>query len=106
MATKVQQKSDKITPFGGINFVMDKFDAYLGTEIDSFLGLRSTTVGYQYSEIILAIVCVFLCGGSAMEDLNTPEGVPCRPSPYPRPERGHRSSRHQRACHCEHQPHG
>jgi len=53
MATKVQQKSDKITPFGGINFVMDKFDAYLGGEIDSFLGIRSTTIGYQYSEIIL-----------------------------------------------------
>ena len=71
MATKVQQKSDKITPFGGINFVMDKFDAYLGGEIDSFLGIRSTTIGYQYSEIIRAIMCVFLCGGSAMEDLNT-----------------------------------
>jgi len=55
MATKVQQKSDKITPFGGINFVMDKFDAYLGGEIDSFLGIRSTTIGYQYSEIIRAI---------------------------------------------------
>lgn len=71
MATKVQQKSDKVTPFGGINFVMDKFDAYLGGEIDSFLGLRSTAIGYQYSEIIRAIVSVFLCGGSAMEDLNT-----------------------------------
>ena len=32
---------------------------------------RSTTIGYQYSEIIRAIICVFLCGGSAMEDLNT-----------------------------------
>ena len=47
MVTKVQQKSDKITPFGGINFVLDKYDAYLGGEIDSCLGLRSTTIGYQ-----------------------------------------------------------
>ena len=52
MATKVQQKSDKITPFGGINFVMDKFDAYLGTEIDSFLGLRSTTVGHLQGQAL------------------------------------------------------
>jgi hypothetical protein len=58
MATKVQQKSDKITPFGGINFVMDKFDAYLGDEIDSFMGLRSTTVGYQYS-VSLPLMCLF-----------------------------------------------
>ena len=67
---KVQQKYEKITPFGGINFVMDKFDGLLGGEIDSHLGLRSTTVGYQYSEIIRAIVCVFLCGGSCVEDLS------------------------------------
>ena len=30
MATKVQQKSDKITPFGGINFVLDKYGNYSG----------------------------------------------------------------------------
>ncbi len=38
---KVQQKYEKITPFGGINFVMDKFDGLLGSEIDSHLGLRA-----------------------------------------------------------------
>ena len=42
-------KSQKITPFGGIFHVMEKFD------IDSHLGLRSTLIGYQYSEIIRAI---------------------------------------------------
>ena len=49
---KVQQKSEKITAFGGIFFVLDKFDSILSSVIDSHLGLRSTLIGYQYSEII------------------------------------------------------
>ena len=67
---KVQQKSEKITAFGGILFVLDKFDSILSSVIDSHLGLRSTLIGYQYSEIIRAIFSVFCCGGDCMEDLN------------------------------------
>ena len=52
---KVQQKSEKITAFGGIFFVLDKFDHILSSVIDSHLGLRSKLIGYQYSEIIRAI---------------------------------------------------
>ena len=52
---KVQQKSEKITAFGGIFFVLDKFDSILSSVIDSHLGLRSRLIGYQYSEIIRAI---------------------------------------------------
>ena len=48
-------KNEKITAFGGINFVLDKFDALLGEVIDRVLGIRSTTTGYQYSEIIRSI---------------------------------------------------
>ena len=51
---KVQQKSEKITAFGGIFFVLDKFDRILSSVIDSHLGLRSRLIGYQYSEIIRA----------------------------------------------------
>ena len=43
---KVQQKSEKITAFGGIFFVLDKFDSILSSVIDSHLGLRSTLIGY------------------------------------------------------------
>jgi hypothetical protein len=32
---KVQQKSEKITAFGGIFFVLDKFDRILSSVIDS-----------------------------------------------------------------------
>ena len=42
---KVQQKSEKITAFGGIFFVLDKFDSILSSVIDSHLGLRSTLIG-------------------------------------------------------------
>ena len=37
---KVQQKSEKITAFGGIFFVLDRFDRILSSVIDSHLGLR------------------------------------------------------------------
>ena len=67
---KVQQKSEKISAFGGIFFVLDRFDRILSSVIDSHLGLRSRLIGYQYSEIIRAVFSVFCCGGDCMEDLN------------------------------------
>ena len=67
---KVQQKSEIITAFGGIFFVLDKFDSILSSVIDSHLGLRSRLIGYQYSEIIRAVFSVFCCVGDCMEDLN------------------------------------
>ena len=67
---KVSIKSEKITAFGGIFFVLDKFDRILSSVIDSHLGLRSKLIGYQYSEIIRALFSVFCCGGDCMEDLN------------------------------------
>ena len=52
---KVQQKSEKISAFGGIFFVLDRFYRILSSVIDSHLGLRSKLIGYQYSEIIRAV---------------------------------------------------
>ena len=68
---KVQIKFDSITPFGGIFSIMEQFDALLSDVIDSTLGLRSKTYGYQYSEIIRSLMCVFFCGGSCIEDIST-----------------------------------
>ena len=48
---KVQQKSEKITPLGGIFHVRELFSRYVGPVIDEVLGLRCTSYGYQYSEI-------------------------------------------------------
>ena len=66
---KIQIKSEKITPFGGIFPIMECFDRLLGQTIDSILGLRSRFVGYQYSEIIRSLMCLYFCGGSCIEDV-------------------------------------
>ena len=55
---KVQIKSEKLTSFGGIFPIMEKFDRMLSHTIDSTLGLRSKVYGYQYSEIIRSLMCV------------------------------------------------
>ncbi len=66
---KVQIKSEKLTPFGGFFSIMEQFDALLAQTIDSSLGLRCTMFGYQYSEILRSLMCVYLCGGSCIEHL-------------------------------------
>ena len=48
---KVSKKSEKITAFGGIFFVLDKFDSILSSVIDSHLGIRSTLIGYQSARL-------------------------------------------------------
>ena len=57
---KVQIKSEKVTPFGGIFHVRELFSRYVGPVIDKVLGLRCTSFGYQYGEIVgsLAFVSV------------------------------------------------
>ena len=56
----------------GIFFsIMEQFYAFLAQTIDSTLGSRCTLFGYQYSEILRALMCVYLCGGSCLEDIST-----------------------------------
>ena len=57
---KVQIKSEKLTPFGGICSIMEQFDALLSQTIDSTLGLRCKLYGYQYSEIFRSLMCLLL----------------------------------------------
>ena len=45
--TKVQIKSEKLTPLGGVFSIMEQFDALLAQTIDFTLGLRCTLFGYQ-----------------------------------------------------------
>ena len=49
---KVQIRSEKVTPFGGIFHVRELFSRYVGPVIDKVLGLRCASYGYQYSEIM------------------------------------------------------
>ena len=48
---KVNIKSEKISAFDGIFFVLDKFDRILSSVIDSHLGLRSRLIGYQSARL-------------------------------------------------------
>ena len=51
---------------------MEQFDALLAQTIDATLGLRCTLYGYQYSEILRFLMCVYLCGGKEriFDDMN------------------------------------
>ena len=64
-------KSQKITPFGGIFHVMEKFDHHLGPVVDGEFGFRCTTFGYQYSEIARSLMSVYFCGGDCIEDVTS-----------------------------------
>ena len=68
---KIQIKSEKLTPFGGIFAIMEQFDSMLSSTIDMTLGTRSKYYGYQYSEIIRSLMCIYFCGGSCIEDVTT-----------------------------------
>lgn len=67
---KLQIKSEKYVPFGGIFYVIDQFNRFQVPVIDSCLGLRVKTFGYSYSDIIRALYCIYFCGGDAIEDIN------------------------------------
>ena len=72
---KVNIKSEKITPFGGIYFASKAFYALsLDKVINGTLGVRSSTYnGYQWDEVMSAMSDVFLCGGDCVEDVNRSE---------------------------------
>ena len=47
----------------------------LSSAIDSTLGMRCKLYGYQYSEIIRSLLCVYFCSGSCVEDVTRKYGV-------------------------------
>ena len=72
MSIKVQKLVGDVSPFSGISFVNKMFDnSGLSKLIDNELGMRGRLVGYSYSDNIKNLACVFLSGGSYIEDINT-----------------------------------
>ena len=69
--TKIAIKSENVTPFGGIFSIMDAFEALLSPVIDGALGKRGNGCGYSYSEIVRSLMCVYMCGGSCVEDVTS-----------------------------------
>ena len=67
---KVQKLNNSVSPFAGISFVNDSFNkSGMNQLIDSELGMRVKTFGYQYSEIFRNLANVFLSGGDCIEDI-------------------------------------
>lgn len=48
----------------------NQFKRHIMPYVDSYLGRRSRSIGYQYSEILLAMAGNFFCGGNRTEDIN------------------------------------
>lgn len=56
---KIQIKSEKLTPFGGIFSIMEQFDSTLSSVVDSTFGLKCRLFGYLYSEIIRSLMSIY-----------------------------------------------
>jgi hypothetical protein len=68
---KVTNSAEKITSFGGFNFVFNSYmKSGLSDLIDKQLGSRVKTFGFSYSDIFANHLGVFLNGGDCTEDAN------------------------------------
>lgn len=68
---KVINSPEKITPFAGFNFCHKLFNQCgLPQLIDSHLGKRVKTFGFDYSDIFSNHLAIFLHGGDCTEDIN------------------------------------
>ena len=67
----LKKLDSKLTPFGGLLLIHKKLQSKkLSRFIDSKLGNRVKTIGYNYSDIITTRIYTSFCGGSATEDVN------------------------------------
>lgn len=68
---KITKSAEKITPFGGFNFVFRSFnESGLAGLIDKSLGMRVKTSGFSYSDIFTNHLAIFFNGGDCTEDVN------------------------------------
>ena len=47
------------------------FSRFVAPIIDKVLGIRCTSFGYQYSEIVGSLASVYFCGGDCVEDVTS-----------------------------------
>lgn len=68
---KVTKSAEKITPFGGFNFVFRSFkESGLADLIDKQLGMRVKTFGFSHSDIFTTHLAIYFNGGDCIEDVN------------------------------------
>lgn len=69
---KIQKSSTSISPFAGIAFANAIFNnCGLSQLIDKELGIRVSTVGYSFSDIIRNYANIIFSGGNCAEDIQT-----------------------------------
>ena len=69
---KIATRHDNIVPYGGIFYAMNEFKRTgLDKLVDGRLNVRCANYGYQYSDIMLALFSIYLCGGDHIEDITT-----------------------------------
>jgi hypothetical protein len=79
---KIQQSGD-INPFGGINFVYEDFDKLaLARLFEKHLPCLYPNSHYQWKDILYSLFSIYLCGGSAIEDINSNLGPHLAKNPY------------------------
>lgn len=68
---KIQNSSDSINAFGGLNFVSQCFDnSKISQLLDNELGSKSAGATFKYSDSIKALWLTFFAGGDCAEDIN------------------------------------
>jgi hypothetical protein len=72
---KIQKISSTVSPFSGISFVNNEFEnSGMSQLIDKELGIRVSTKGYTYANVIKNLSNIFYCGGDCAEDIQTHVG--------------------------------
>jgi hypothetical protein len=80
---KIQKISNNVSPFAGISFVNNAVnECGLSKLIDNELGIRSTSIGFSYSEIIRNFGNIFISVGNCAEDIQTHFGKHLKSIPH------------------------
>ena len=64
--------SSTISPFGGLNFVLEEFDRLKINDLfETYLPKLSANSQYQWKDILYSFWSIYFCGGSCIEDIGT-----------------------------------
>ena len=63
-------KSSHISPFGGLNFVLEEFEKQnIGSLLQKFLPVLPNQSIYSWKDILYSFWSIYFCGGDCIEDL-------------------------------------
>jgi len=65
-------KSSHISPFGGLNFVLEEFEKQnIGLLLQRYLPVLPTQCKYSWKDILYSFWSIYFCGGDCIEDLGS-----------------------------------